>query len=161
MKLHANMAAAITCCLFLASLSCGYAQGPFDTHHDAEQDFVAAKTRAATEHKRVLLDFGANWCGPCVTLDKLFDSNHGVRRSLDAGFILVKVPIEIQNDPIGTKHIRQQYPPFSVVPHLLVVDARGKQLWDQPNDPLMSDLTKGEWNPEAVLVFLNQWGGKR
>ena len=162
MKLHAKLATAkaIMCCSLLAASDRGYSQGPFDKHRNAEQDFVAAKVRAAAEHKRVLLDFGANWCGPCVTLDKLFDTDPRIRKSLNAGFILVKVPVEIQNDPSGTKAIRQRYPAFNIVPHLLVVDAHGKQLCDQPNDPLMSDLSKGEWNPKAVLAFLDQWGVK-
>jgi len=137
-----------------------HAQGPFDPHRNAELDFKIAKTRAEAEHKRILLDFGANWCAPCVTLDHLFDTDPEIRRSLDAGFVLVKVPVEIQKDSPGTRALRRQYPKFNLVPHLLVVDPKGKKLWDQPNGPLMSDLRKGIWNSRAVLAFLDKWGSQ-
>jgi thiol:disulfide interchange protein len=160
LKVHIKVFATAVFCLLLIATKAGYSQGPFDPHRDAKRDLDAAKGRAAAEHKRILLDFGANWCGPCVTLEHLFDTDPNINRSLNAGFILVKVPIEIEKDSAATQAVRNQYPKFDVVPHLLVVDPSGKQVWDQPSGPLMSNPKKGVWSRQAVLRFLDKWGGQ-
>src|ERR1039458_9463491 len=38
----------------------------------AKPDLAAALKSAAQTHKRILLDFGGNWCGDCQVLDIYF-----------------------------------------------------------------------------------------
>ena len=38
----------------------------------AKADLAAALKTAAATHKRILLDFGGNWCGDCQVLDIYF-----------------------------------------------------------------------------------------
>ncbi|MGO9442677.1 MAG: thioredoxin family protein, partial [Terriglobales bacterium] len=57
----------------LLILTCGLARsaGP-DIYPDPSQakaDIAAALRSAAATHRRVLLDFGGNWCGDCHVLD--------------------------------------------------------------------------------------------
>jgi thiol-disulfide isomerase/thioredoxin len=44
---------------------------PYDTNANADADVAAAFARAKTNHKRVLIDMGGNWCGDCVVLANL------------------------------------------------------------------------------------------
>ena len=45
---------------------------PYDELADAQADIQAALTQARSDHKPVLVVFGANWCGDCRTLDIAF-----------------------------------------------------------------------------------------
>lgn len=64
-----------------AEESAAEAEGPFDSTANARQDIEAALRESRTDHKLVLLDFGANWCLDCLVLDRLF------RDSTVAGFL--------------------------------------------------------------------------
>lgn len=46
-------------------------RAPYDTNADADAEVAAAFARARTNHKRVLIDMGGNWCGDCVVLANL------------------------------------------------------------------------------------------
>jgi hypothetical protein len=41
---------------------------PYDENADADRAVEAAFTRAARDHKRVLIDLGGNWCADCRIL---------------------------------------------------------------------------------------------
>ena len=58
----------------------------------ASTDISAALKRAAASHKRVILDFGGNWCTDCHVLDRYFHDPVN-RPILDANFILVHVNV--------------------------------------------------------------------
>ena len=59
---------------------------------DAKKEINEAVGRAAVEHKRVLLIFGANWCYDCHVLDHaLHDGDAG--KILSENFLLVRVDI--------------------------------------------------------------------
>ena len=58
----------------------------------ARTDLAAALKTATATHKRVLVDFGGNWCGDCQVLDIYFH-NEANRPILDANFVLVNVNI--------------------------------------------------------------------
>ncbi|HYT50080.1 MAG TPA: thioredoxin family protein [Pyrinomonadaceae bacterium] len=59
---------------------------------DAKKEIDEAVSRAAVEHKRVLLIFGANWCYDCHVLDHaLHDGDAG--KILSENFLLVRVDI--------------------------------------------------------------------
>ena len=44
----------------------------YDEAADAKADVAAAVAKAKKEKKRVLVTLGANWCGWCRALDRLF-----------------------------------------------------------------------------------------
>ena len=51
----------------------------------------AALTEATSSNKRVFLDFYAEWCGACRTMDKTTFADASVRRVLDEGYVFLKV----------------------------------------------------------------------
>ena len=58
----------------------------------AKADLAAALKTAAQTHKRILLDFGGDWCGDCQVLDLYFHDAKNLP-ILEANFILVHVNI--------------------------------------------------------------------
>jgi thiol:disulfide interchange protein len=58
----------------------------------ASADIAAALKSAATSHKRVILDFGGNWCTDCHVLD-LYFHDAANRPLLTANYVLVHVNI--------------------------------------------------------------------
>jgi len=58
----------------------------------AKADLSAALAASAASHKRVILDFGGNWCTDCHVLDRYFHDPVN-RPILDANFILVHVNV--------------------------------------------------------------------
>jgi protein disulfide-isomerase len=67
------------------------AEMPYDEHANARADVQQAIAAAKSDHKDVLLVFGANWCPDCRELDKAL---RGSSQALLAGrFEVVKVDV--------------------------------------------------------------------
>src|SRR5271170_6317038 len=88
----------------------------------AAADLAAALSSAAATHKRVILDFGGNWCTDCHVLDSfLHDSTN--KPLLDANYILVHVNIGHMDANVDIAD-RYQIPLKRGVPAIAVLDAR-------------------------------------
>ena len=120
---------------------------------DAHAEIKEAEEKAAKEHKRLLLVFGANWCFDCHVLDLAF---HGkdLAPIVDANYEVVHVDI----GPDGKKNgdVAEQ---FDVslskgVPVMVVVDPDGKVLVSQKNGEV--EDARG-LSPEYLAEFLNKW----
>jgi len=118
----------------------------------AKADIAAALQTAAATHKRVLLDFGGNWCGDCQVLDLYFHDPRNLP-ILESNFVLVHVNVGRMD---FNKDIARQYeiPLERGVPALAVLSDTGKLLYSQKS---------GEFAPmrrlesSAVTNFLVQW----
>lgn len=64
---------------------------PYDETADAARDIHQAIAAARSDHKRVLLIFGANWCSDCRALDKAMRGSS--QHLIDAGFDVVKIDV--------------------------------------------------------------------
>ena len=97
----------------------------------AKTDLAAALKTAAESHKRILIDFGGNWCGDCQVLDIYFH-NDANRPILDANYVLVHVNIGHMDENV---EIAKKYdvPLEKGVPALAVLTERGKLLYSQQN----------------------------
>ena len=120
----------------------------------AKADLAAALTTAAQTHKRILLDFGGNWCPDCQVLDIYFHDATN-RPILEANFVLVHVNI-------GTTGINANFdlaekygiPLRKGVPALAVLDERGALLYSQKGGEF-EDMRHLE--SSALTAFLIQW----
>lgn len=119
---------------------------------DAREDIRLALAQAAKEHKRVILDFGGNWCGDCQVLDIYFHDEKNLSL-LESNFVLVHVDIGRmdKNTDVAEKY---GVPLGKGVPALAVLDARGKVLYSQRNGEFEAMRRMDE---ASVTEFLNQW----
>lgn len=119
---------------------------------EARTDIGVALSVAAREHRRVLLDFGGNWCYDCHVLDETFHYPE-VARILDPNFVIVHINIGQydQNLDLASKY---QIPLKKGVPSLAVLDSKGTLLVSQRNGDFENTTRIGLKNVEN---FLNQW----
>jgi thiol:disulfide interchange protein len=118
----------------------------------AKADLAAALKTAATTHKRILLDFGGNWCPDCQVLDIYFHDPAN-RRILEANFVLVHVNIGHMDANLDIAR-KYEVPLRRGVPALAVLDEHGKLLYSQKSGEFeaMSRMESAE-----VTKFLVQW----
>jgi thiol:disulfide interchange protein len=112
-------------------------------------DISVAVARASREHKRILLDFGGNWCGDCQVLDIYYHQSPNAEL-LAKYFILVHVNIGHmdQNVDIARKY---NVPITKGVPALAVLDSHGKLLYAEHQKEFEHAT------PSAITDFLNRW----
>ena len=118
----------------------------------AKIDLAAALDAAAAAHKRVILDFGGNWCPDCHVLDLYFhDPANGPL--LEANYILVHVNIGRLNQNLDIAE-RYQIPLRKGVPALAVLGEGGKLLYSQRTGEF--EAMRG-MQSSAVTDFLVRW----
>jgi thiol:disulfide interchange protein len=120
----------------------------------AEKDIAAALVKAAKEKKRVLIDFGGNWCGDCQVLQIYFHdpANRGL---LEQNYVLVPVNVGRydENMDIAAKY---GVPVSKGVPALAVLDASGQVVYSQRNAEFQA---MRRMDSASVTAFLLQWKG--
>ena len=140
----------------LLSLAAGPARSAsHDVYPDpaqAKADLAAALTTAAHTHKRILLDFGGNWCGDCQALD-LYFHDAGNLPVLEANFVLVHVNVGHMDANLDLA-AKYEIPLRKGVPALAVLDEKGALLYSQKSGEFeaMRRMESSE-----VTKFLVQW----
>ncbi len=118
----------------------------------AGADLAHALRLASATHKRVILDFGGNWCGDCKVLDLYFHDPANLAL-INANFVLVHINIG-QFDRNKELAQRYQIPLEKGVPALAVLDSRGKLLYSQRTGEFEA---MRRLDPGSVTSFLLQW----
>lgn len=118
----------------------------------ARADIAAALKTARASHKRVLLDFGGNWCPDCQVLDIYF---HNAKNwpILNANFVLVHVNIGHMDTNLD---LAREYsvPIHKGVPALAVLSDQGKLLYSQKSGQFEA---MSHMQSSSVTDFLVQW----
>jgi thiol:disulfide interchange protein len=143
-------------CAALLTVSAGTANSaerdiyPDPSH--AKSDLAAALKTAAANHKRVLIDFGGNWCGDCQVLDLYFHDPANLP-ILDANFVLVHINIGHMdvNEDIAERY---EVPLHKGVPALAVLSDKGTLLYSQKAGEFEA---MRRMESSAVTSFLVQW----
>ena len=120
----------------------------------AEADISAALGKAAKEKKRVLLDFGGNWCGDCQVLEIYFHAPAN-RNLLDSNYVLVPVNIGRYDENLAIA-ARYGVPVNKGVPALAVLGPDGQVIYSQRNAEFES---MRKMDSSSVTAFLMQWKG--
>lgn len=118
----------------------------------AQADIAAALKTAAQTHKRVLLDFGGDWCGDCQVLDIYFHDEKN-RPLLEAGFVLVHVNIGHMDANVDIAE-KYQIPLQRGVPALAVLSDKGVLLYSQKTGEFEA---MRRMESSAVTSFLTRW----
>src|SRR5438552_7025968 len=119
---------------------------------DATKEIAEALKLAATDHKRVLLVFGANWCYDCHVLDRaLHDGAAG--KIVSESFLLVHVDIGEVNKNLD---LATQYkiPLEKGVPAVAVLGSDGKLLYGSRDGEFEAAR---KMMKKDLVAFLKQW----
>ena len=117
---------------------------------NAAEEINRALVTAGKQHKRVLLDFGGNWCIDCHILENAFHQPR-IAPLLNANFVVVHVDVgryDKNLDLAKKYHVNLE----KGVPSLAVLNARGNVLYatvDFERARVMSE--------DDVIAFLEKW----
>jgi thiol:disulfide interchange protein len=122
---------------------------------DPKAAIAAGLRQAKLEHKRVILDFGGDWCGDCQVLDFYFHqpANFAI---LQKNFVLVHVFIRETMDNNIELAGKYGVPIAKGVPALAILDANGNVIYAQKTGQFNS---MRNMDPGSVNEFLNRWKG--
>jgi thiol-disulfide isomerase/thioredoxin len=125
----------------------------YDEGADARADIAAALARAKANNRRVLLQWGANWCGWCYKLDDCFTKDRDVRRKLLYEYDVVHVDVgKVDKNQDLAKRYGADLAGGGL-PYLTVLDGAGEVLANQET----GSLEEGKLHdPKKVLAFLEQ-----
>jgi thiol:disulfide interchange protein len=120
----------------------------------ASADIDAGLEEAAQSKRRVIVDFGGNWCGDCIVLDRHFHAAENAEL-LRRHYVLVHVNV-------GDKGITDNFaiaerygiPLRKGVPALAVLESDGKLVYAQKQGEFES---MRKMDPASVGDFLRKW----
>jgi thioredoxin 1 len=147
---------ALLAALLAATGAIGQARAIYNENADAHAEVRAAIAEAAQEHKRIILDFGGNWCGDCQVLDIYFHQQPNADL-LAQNFVLVDIDIGHMDKNIDVAQ-RYNVPLQKGVPALAVLDAHGRLLYSQTNGEFEK---MRHMDPNSVTDFLERWKATR
>jgi thioredoxin 1 len=124
----------------------------YPAHNQAKNDLAAALATSAATHKRVILDFGGNWCTDCHVLDRYFHDSAN-KPILEGNYLLVHVNIGRLDENLDIAQ-RYQIPLRKGVPALAVLDEHGELLYSQRTGEF--EAMRG-MQSSAVTDFLMHW----
>ncbi|MFN0207619.1 MAG: thioredoxin family protein [Planctomycetota bacterium] len=132
----------------------------YDEKADATQQIAGALKKAKEENRRVLIQWGANWCGWCHLLHDVFKKDKNVARELlyEYSVVLVDIGKLDKNMELAEKYNADLKK--SGVPYLTILDASGKVLANEETTPLEAKTSDGKNGHDAVKV-LNLLKGHR
>lgn len=124
----------------------------YPANADARTEIKEAEEKAAKEHKRILLVFGANWCFDCHVLDMAFHRPDFA--AVMAGYEVVHVDIGPDGKKNGDLAKEFDTPLNKGIPALAVLEADGKVVVSQKSGEFEDARSL---TPEVLLEFLNKW----
>jgi thiol:disulfide interchange protein len=136
------------------------AQGPtkkqiYPENADPKASIAAGLAQAKKEHKRVIIDFGGDWCGDCQVLDIYFHQAPN-NTLLQKYYVLVHVFIREEMDNNIQLAAKYGVPIAKGVPALAVLDENGNVMYSQKTGQF-NDMR--HMDPGSVREFLERWKG--
>ena len=131
----------------------------YDTQADGAKLIADALVVAQREHKRVFVEFGANWCIWCHRLHALLTTDPEIAAYFKAHFLLVLVDV---NDKDGKRHneetiVHYGEPTKGGLPGLILLETDGQPLKTQDT----AEFEAGDHYDHAkVMKFLKEWTPK-
>jgi len=123
---------------------------------DASKEIAEALKLAATDHKRMLLVFGANWCYDCHVLDRALHYDKA-GKIVSKSFVLVHVDIGEVNKNLD---LAKQYkiPLEKGVPAVAILGSDGKLLYGSRAGEFEAAR---KMMKKDLVAFLNRWTESR
>jgi thiol:disulfide interchange protein len=121
----------------------------------AQADLTAALKEAGVEHRRIIVDFGGNWCTDCHVLDT-YMHDPANQPIIDKSFVVVHVNIGQVDRNLDIAE-RYGIPLSKGVPALAVLDSHGKVLYSQKGGEFEA---MRRMDSSSVTEFLMRWKPK-
>lgn len=128
----------------------------YDEKADAKKQIAAALAQAKMNHRRVLVQWGGNWCGWCVKLHELCSSDEKIKHELLFEYEVVHVDAgrpDGKNVDLAASYgadVKKNGFPF-----LTILDSDGTVVVNQETSSLeLADKSKMGHDPKRVLDFL-------
>jgi protein disulfide-isomerase len=140
----------------LAAVPVVIAQSPwrgYDEAADADASIAHAVQRVQGQPRKVLVVFGANWCGDCRVLDETMKTGR-LKQLVDAHFEVVKVDVGRfdRNVPIAERYA---VPLKKGIPTIAIVDGSGRATFVTQAGELADARAMGEAG--LVRFFDRTW----
>jgi thiol:disulfide interchange protein len=124
----------------------------YDTAADGKEQIAAALKTAQAENKRVILKFGANWCGWCHKLSSLLKTNAELAQIVKDNYVLVLIDVDKEHNADTVK--KYDKPTRFGLPALVVLETDGTPLITQDTGKLEEG---NHHDPAKVKAFLEKW----
>lgn len=123
----------------------------YDEKADAKALIDSALVAAKRENRRVLIQWGGNWCSWCLLLHERFKSDKDLAKTLRYEYDVVY--IDSKNTALSEKYGADLKK--NGVPYLTVLDADGKVVTNQATDPFETKVDgKNGHDPKKLQEFL-------
>ena len=86
-----------------------------------DSDYASAQAQAKAKDKLVMIDFKAEWCGPCKVLDRTTWKDENVIESVKEKAIAIKVDVDQHRDLAAHFSIRS-------IPTIIFLDSDGNEV---------------------------------
>jgi type II secretion system protein G len=123
----------------------------YDEKADGKKDIDAAVARAQANNRRVLVVWGANWCGWCVKLHGLFEHDETLAKELLYEYDVVSVDVGRFDKHMELAQSLGAQLKTTGLPYLTVLDGQRKVLANQDTGALEAG---DKHDPAKVLAFL-------
>jgi thiol:disulfide interchange protein len=130
----------------------------YDESADAEEQIRSALAKAKTENRRVLIQWGGNWCGWCHLLHGLMKSDPEIARKVQYEYVVVLVDVghADKNEELLKRYdvdIEKHGLPF-----ITVLDSDHQVVVNQETSSLeKEDKENPGHKPDSVLEFLTKY----
>ena len=121
----------------------------YETNPQARASIAEARERAAQRNKRVLIQWGADWCVWCHRLHAFLADDVEVREILGTGYEVVLVDTDTNRALMEEMGVKPRG-----LPYLTVLDAAGTTLAAQDTHVFQS---ASRFDRAKVIPFLKQW----
>jgi thioredoxin 1 len=132
------------------------AQMIYDPRADPTVAIDQALKQAKADHKRVLLDFGADWCPDCQVLAQLFDDPK-VKPFLDAHYHVVRIDVGRWDNNLDVAN-RYGNPIEKGIPAVVILDADANTITSTAGGELANARTA---TANDILIYIQQWAGSK
>jgi len=134
----------------------GAAQMIYDPRANPNAAIAQALKQAKADHKRVLLDFGADWCPDCQVLAQRFD-DPTVKPFLDAHYHVVRIDVGRWDNNLDVAN-RYGNPIEKGIPAVVILDADANTITSTAGGELANARTA---TANDILTFIQQWAGSK
>ena len=123
---------------------------------DARFFLARALMRAQRDNRRVLIQWGANWCGWCKWLARTMQSDPKLHHKLLYEYEVVHFDVgQFDKNKDLAKQLGAE---FKAIPFLAILDADGQPLVQQNTEPFETKVDgKGGHDPAKLLEFLTRY----